>query len=302
MKNNLIGLVLALAVGVLLVGTLVVPTVSSLTSEQLTYTNEGMPYAAVDEDEHILVFSPDGITVDGESIDVSLFPGEFTEYTVVYAEAAFIRLIPGSSTIQVRSTTSPNFSFSEATVTITITGSTAVLTTTASSSSPTITNVTHYLSSEGDFVLALNPVVLSDSAIVGAGQTGFNATTYELPATLTVRTVWDGTIEGISASVFSFVPTDTYSSLEVSNVSVNTTDLGNGLYRIDSVLIYYTVTDTDSVEYDVNSTYTYFLAPYQMQYDNPNYVGDGLVPLVSAIVLMTLVVLVVVAARAVTRD
>lgn len=299
-KTNLLTLVMILTVGIILGGSLLVPVLDDYTATTKEYQNLGMPFAAVDEDTHVIAVSTEGMTVDGKSVDYSLFPGNFSEYTIVYAENAFIRLLPNSKTIQVRANTSPNFSYStEGTVvTITITETTAVVTTTASASTATVTDVTHYISTTGDYKLALNPVVKTDSELVGAGQTGFSAATWNLPADLTVRLAWSGDLENIDVNVITFIP-NSYSSVVVSNVEVNTTDLKNGLYKIDSVLIHLTATDTDSNEYDVTATYTYFIGPDSLIYNNPVYIGDSNSELLNVIPILVFTALLVTAIGAI---
>ncbi len=294
MKNNIIGLTITLAVGILLIGSLLAPTITGITDLTKTYTNEGMPFAEVDDDTHTIVLTSSAITVDGEEIDQSLFPGDYTYYTIVYGSENFIRVnLAGTMTIFVGENLT-NFSYASNTVTVTIVGSTATVTTTSGATTATMTGATHYISTSGNYVMAENPRVNvnSESTIVGAGHTSFTT-----PNT-SIYTTWSGTIDSVTASV---IRAGNVTTATVSSTEVNTTEVDGDLVRIDSVLVNYDVTASDT-DYDLTSTYTYFLAPASVTYDNPNYIGDGAAALLSTVVIILILAMLVGATHVFRRD
>lgn len=293
MKNNVLGLILALVVGVIMVGSLVAPTITALTDETRTYTNEGMPFAEVDGDTHTIVVTSSGISVDGESLDLSLLPGSFTSYTLVYGENSMIRYTTNDVYIQatVMGQNPVRFNYTEGDVTISVTGAAVTVTTTADSTTASLSDAEYYISTSGDYVMSLNPCVTAESEIIGAGYTSFST-----PNTM-VAAAWSGTIENISATVLRA----TNGNAVVSDTTVNTSAVDGDLVRIDSVLIDYVVT-YQNVDYECTSTYTYFLAPASVTYDNPDYIGSGAAGLLVAVIVMTLIALVLVAVRGIEKD
>lgn len=293
MKNNLIGLTVALTVGIILVGSLVVPTITAFTDETRTYTNEGMPFAEVDEDTHTILVTSSGISVDGESLDLSLLPGSFTSYTLVYGENSLIRYTTNDVYIQatVMGQIPVRFNYTEGDVTISITGAAVTVTTTADSTTVSLSDAKYYISTSGDYVMSLNPCVTAESEIIGAGYTSFST-----PNTM-IATAWSGTIENISATVLRTTNGDAV----VSDTTVNTSAVDGDLVHIDSVLIDYVVT-YQGTDYECTSTYTYFLAPASVTYDNPDYLGAGPAAILGAVIVVTLVSFVVIASKGFGRD
>lgn len=289
--KNLAKLVMILTVCIVIIGGTLAPYVDNVSAETKTYTNEGMPYAAVDDDTHTIVVTDSSIEVDGEEIDQSLFP-DYTSLSIVYADAGFIRLITNSVVVNVTfSGSTKSFSYSGYTVTITIVGDAATITTTEGSSTATVSDVNYYVATAGDYVLSENPYVNGESVIYGAGSTSFST-----PNTV-IYTVWSGTIEEISAEVLR----TTNGSSVVSSTEVNTTNDTSNLYRVDSVLVNYTATYSGT-DYSTTSTYTYFLAPAEVVYDNPDYLGSTNAVILLAIVVITIAALLAVTARYLVRD
>lgn len=299
MENKTVALLLTLTVGVIMVGALVAPIVASYGYETSTYYNEGMPYAEVDDETHVITVTSDAIKVDNAEIDTDLFPSGFTAYTIVYGEETFIRL--STYDVTIRGADSGNIwtmSYADGeTITISILGSVATVTSSDTDvTSRSISDALYYVSTSGDYVLSLNPVVLSDSQIYGAGQTHWTASDEGYPANLDIYTAWRGTIEAITGDLIYV--TASYSDTSITGFEINTTEENNGLYTIDSILVNYSVTYTEtSTEYEPVSTYTYFLAPAELVYDNPNYIGFGVAGIMGALVVVCILSLVVMAAK-----
>lgn len=285
MDNKIITTVMTIVVGVIVIGSVLAVTVSDYSTSTLTYTNEGMPYAEVDEDTHTILLKTNTITVDGEDIDLSLFPSGFSNFTIVYGVEDFIRynILSGGNSISLRGANITNVSVTptdDAPVTITISGSDVTIAYTATK---TFSDAIYFISPDGDYVLTANPTVTDDTVMYGEGETSFG-TSAGVPVTLALTTYWTGTTASVTATVLSYTA-PAYTSCEVASTGVNATEVVSGLYHIDSVLINYVAT-YDGTEYNTTSTYTYFLAPITITYDNPNYLGSEFVGLLGAIVVI----------------
>lgn len=291
MGNKLIGSIMTIVVGVILVGSLLSVVISDYSTSTLIKENEGMPFAEADEDEHTIVVTSSGITADGVDMDMSLFPSGFRYYSIVMADAGFIRIdttgnqlrvpIPGAGIA--------TYNYSTETVTVTITGDTAVVTTTASETTSTLTDVNVFICPDGDYVMTLKPYLNAESKLYGAGHTGFTT------PSATVYVVWTGTMSDLNGTGVGLVPSSSFASYSVDDVTMTADDLGNGLYRTDEVRVNYSLTDTSANEYSVYSSYTYFVAPAEVEYDNPDYLGAQYVGLLGAIVTIAIAGLLIVA-------
>lgn len=302
MENKLIGAVVAIATAVILIGSVLVTTLDRYDDETRTYTNDGMPYAAADSDDHTIVITADTITVDEEELDLTLFPEGFTQYTLVFtSDGDFIRIDYDADATRIVSSSLTTFLLNSGeTVTIAISGTDATITSSDTTvSSASMDNVAYYISSEGDYVMSLNPCVTSESAIIGAGQTNFG-TSAGLPAYTFTYASWSGTVESVTAAIVYLASSATYSAYSIASTEVNTTAVEGNLVRIDSVLLNYSLTSSD-VDYSVTATYTYFLAPATVAYDNPEYVGSTYAGLIAVIPIMVIVGLVAATAVFITR-
>lgn len=301
MDNKMITLIITLAVGVIMAGALLAPVVSDYGQAQYTITNEGMPFAAADEDTHTITVNAEGaITVDGETIDLALFPGTFNQYTIVYSDSAFVRYNLSNVTVETRYSGSAGVSYDwEDGVTITINGTSATVSNDTTSASKTISDVTYYIATEGDYVMAKNPIVRADDLMYGAGQTYFGGSA-GLPTGVNVYTTWKGSVDDGITNTLLYVSGGTYTGVAGDPV-INTTEVVDGVYKIDSVKLPFTLS-TDSKDYTVTATYTYFLAPATFNYDNPNYLGVGPAAILGGVIVVFLAALVLMASRAAERD
>lgn len=295
--NRIIGLVVALVVGGVIVGGLLIPSIEAMTPAEKTIQNVGMPYTEAGED-HIIIVTADGITYDGESVDVSKFPGDFQNYTLVYGEESFVRWNTSNVLTASDGNGLTTFNISTNTITITLTGTSVTVTTSGSGSTFTADDVLFHISPPGgDYALTLNPYVNDESNVYAAGDTYFSGTGRPGPIRLWI--VWTGTLDDITITADGFNGSS-YDSSTVALDEVNLTNITTNLYRYDSVLFDYTATATvDDVptDYTMSATYTYFLAPATISYDNPAYIGATNAALMGVVALMGIVILVVVAAN-----
>lgn len=300
--KKLIGLIVTCFIGIILIGSLLSPTIDAYGDKNFTIENTGMPYAAAGED-HVIVVTSDGVTFDGDAVDISLFPAGFTSFTLVYGEESLVRWGAGSNVLTASDADGvTNFNIGTATITITITGSTVTVTTTASATTFTASDVIFYMSPKGgDYVLAVNPYVNDESVVYAAGDTFFAGTSGR-PGTLRVWVVWQATLDDVTVNAYGFNGS-AYTGIQAPEVTANVENINSNLYRYNSVVFDYTVTATvDDVPTDflVSSTYTYFLAPATVAYDNPTYLGDEYAGILAALIVIALAAMLILVVRFIT--
>ena len=288
MKNNILTLAIVLTVGVILTGSLLMPILSDYAESEKTYTNLGMPFAEVDDSTHTIVVNSDGITVDDTEIDLTLFPGTFPNYSIVYSEHGFVRwdktnVMYSCNKESGSAAVIAQFDCSTNTVTIEISGSTA----TVSSSDTTVTprqisDVLCYIAPEGKYTLSLNPYVTDESQMIAGGITVFTNPLVNL------YLVWNGTIEEITSLVLAVG--GGYDAT-VADPEINTTAITTNLVKIDSITFDVELAK-DGNTYDRTATYTYFVVPAKVVYENGAYLGDAESSLIGAIPVLVIISLV----------
>lgn len=299
MNNKLIGLTIGAAVAIIVLASVLAPITDSYSSEYVTYTNEGVPFDTVDDGTHVIeITNSDGvkITVDDKAVDMAPFLtlGD-SSVSILLFDDAFARVVV--STAQFRVMTAEYVDTltmtSSSDIVITLNGDTATIT--GLTNTRTISGCTHYVSTQGDFVMAKNPIVLESSEILGAGQTYFSAWNSN------IFLAWSGSGDDISSNVFRQNGFDDVP--ELTNVTVNKTDVGNSAYRIDSVVFKYAAA-VSGASVTPSAAYTYFLAPAEVQAPNENYIGAGaaLIGVLPMLVIIAVLVGVVSVAVRGTRD
>lgn len=274
-KTNLLTLVVMLTVGIILAGSLLMPVLSEYTTATQTYYNDGIPYAAPDEDTHIIVISSDGaaftITTDGETCetpDLTLYGSA----TIVYCSDISLRLFTtgevsgeGKNSLGTVSKFTLGTVDSDTSVTITITGDDAT------SGSYTFSDVRAYISTEGAYVLCSTPKVNEDSdiMIIGGTTTKGGIGTYSITGI--------GTVDDFEAKIVRGNGT-------VEATSVNVTNVDGNLSTVDQIVI-----DVTYNSNDYQTTYTYFLAPHEVTYTPGNYLGANNAALLAAIPILVIV-------------
>lgn len=272
------------AVGVLVFAALLLPVVTDATSETAIYTNNGTPYKAFDDSAHtITVDTTDGIkiTTDGElcaNPDLSLYGSA----TLVYGERDIIRIL-SNGTLQiygiVGGSTYGQYTISAGGEISTIelyADGTGKATGTNTYTFGAGATILAFISADptSEYRLSLNPVVKEDSEIIGGGYTTISGFNYAVAFygdidNLTINNLWP------SGNTF-----------EVA--TVNTTALNPDLDKIDSIVfnVYH-----DNV-LKGQATYTYFLAPASMEYDNPAYVGATMADMLGILPIVVICVLI----------
>lgn len=251
-------LIAAVVLAAIMLSSMLIPIVSSSTSTEATITNEGAKYSLYETgDTHTITFTSDSIITDGVAQplpDTSLYGSA----TIVYGTGIFRYHSDGNVRFWgVLASGDVNRSLGSAvnvTIAIDETG-TATATSTDESVTPrNFSGVIMYANPAGDYALSYNPYVVEDSTIYGCGNTIIEDTTYTM--------AWTGTTEGITVS-WVYPPEQ-----EIGTIAVNTTDVQTNLLKIDSIEI-----PIESA--GGGATYTYFFAPKEITYENPDYAGES---------------------------
>lgn len=286
---------IALVIGVLCVGTLLAPTITALTEETRTIYNDGTPFALADSEDttsHVLVLGNDGedniqITLDGEVCETPDMT-YFGSASVLMAEATFVRLDSSGSVRVCGSNGVSPYTYQyignclSADVTITITGDTATYT--YSDTEYTISNVLAYISDDGTYRLSKNPYVLEDTVVYAGAYTTFSGSG--------IGVVLYGALDDLTVN--AVYP----SGRTIGDVVVDVTNITSDLYQLENIEI-----ECMDGTTTLGTMYVSFLlAPYEIVYVNPEYVGSSIAPIMLAITTITVIVLLVVAARGIRND
>lgn len=187
-------------------------------------------------------------------------------------ETGDVRLITADGSVSIGQAVGEN------TVTFTVTGDTL-----GYGDAQTQGNILAYIASDGEYVMTLKPKVKEDSNIIIGGYASALPTSGS--STVNVGYCANGTIgeftEANITTVLNPVSTDgaTYTS---TAVTVNTSEYNEyGVLQVDSILFNGTWSDSETS----TATYSYFLAPAVIGYENPDYVEGpagtilGMIPL-----------------------
>ena len=279
--NRFVAVLLGLFISVIMVGTVFVSTLSPYSQAEKTYENEGVPFALMDDNEHTMVIENVGgvpkYTVDGEIIETNPIYAFNNQSTVIYGEDGYVRVWKVGNVDRIRMAVIEssgalaypvNLNNGDS-LTITFDNTDIVYSTT---DHPDITlpiKPTAYLSNTNDYTQMIKPVVNVDSIIYLAGI---------------VEPIHNDNAQFISVCgfgtiaeddlTFTILPSNVGSgvTVDVSSYEITTIDKGNGLKQIDDIAITFTMSDdTTHIGH-----FTYFIAPTEVEYSNPIYVGATL--------------------------
>ena len=293
--NKLVIGVMAAFIGIVMLAAVLMPVLNDATTVNVTIENDGVPFAAVDEDEHTITITataenPIVITVDGEVSelpDLSLYGSA----TVVYADDTFVRLgSNGAVTVYGKTDQSTygqtNIGVASDGVSISITADEVTVTNSDSTVTRIIPNMEYYICPTGDYRLSLNPYVKSDSNMMGAGISTISNKSCAL--------VWQGTMDNITTvAVYPSGRTATFNS-------INTTEITEykDVYRVDSVVLDW----ADGGPVLGSPTYTYFIAPASFTAEKAVHLDPAMNGILNVIpVLIIVAILLGVLAAFITR-
>lgn len=301
MNNKLITIVITLVVGIILAGSVLMPVLNDATKTTKTFTNEGLyRMAALESTDSADIeikweyTNPNQITV-GDSA-VALPTSGFA--TVVCGENWLVRYIAATGvSVQLFDGTTPGYIASvSGTNDMTITASSGSVTFDNGSGTEVTSTYTtmYYADNNGEYTMIKaneKTVYLNDdSKIIGAGRTDNVFGTSSLTATFA------GTIaDGIAITPIGSVPSGyTVGDITVSDSAVNGYI---NLYDFDKFEFVVTAADSSTV----TVTYTQVIVPYQVTAELSEHLTSGQIALLSAIPVLVIVALLVVAVGVVAR-
>ena len=294
--NKITGLVIALVVGGLLVGGLLIPTVQGMTATEKTFENDGGFYrmaeiSADDTEEYTIYWEKSNTThllINGVDFDA------FGEYgsaitTVVASDSWLLRY--NSTTSQYGylqyfdGTTWMGDDATTKSMEFTASGGSAVLTRVSTTDQTTTKNVSYQymyaiMPNSTDDIMkkpTQTPYVKGDSEIYAMGLT--SNMLFQISGNIDDGVTVD--ILGISDEV-------------ISNLAVNKTAVAGykDLYVVSSITFDYTISGTTA-----SATYNYFIVPYKVTAELSQHMDATQIAMFGVISILGIVALVVVAAN-----
>ena len=299
-SKNLLTLIITLVVGIILAGSLLMPVINSYSDDTKTIENEGSFFATPDGENHTITFTDQNYaTVDGVNVE---YPEGFgtgiqKNATVMVGNDWMLRLENGYARLIAAG---PNNLYSQEDLgtdglTATISGTTVSIT--IEDKEKTLTDLQYYLAPEGDWVLCYNPYIKADTPLFGGirGQgTNSDGQRYDCFEVISGNVTNGFDEETCRAALFttpvSFPTVD-------ATYDISTETVATDLLKLNTI--------TQNVTFSDNSTATvvisYLIAPATITYTSPADINMD--ALLSAIPIMVIVALLILAVRAIAyRD
>lgn len=304
--KNLIGMILAVTVGILCIGTVMMPILSDASETESTFSNVDGSIAYFDKvgSEDTITFewdytNPLVATINGEEVDLpepssyyyglSLIASEGMSYRFYKSgtDNYIIQSIGGSQNAGYYGTASVT---NAANLSVTVTADS--ITNTVSDRAFTTTGNTYVISDSGDYVMKganTGAYVLGDSATLAAGLTIFNSDWIIMG--------WDSDT-GAEIIPTVYYPTESYT---ISNVVVYAEDVDG--YEDISTLekITYTLTSDSDSTVTTTITYSYFIVPTEVTAEKSSHFSIMEIGLLAVIPVIMLIAVLLVAVRGLTR-
>lgn len=294
--NKLIGTTLGIAISIIVVASILVPTLNEATTTEETFTNEGYARytsaAASSTDEITITWDytePTIFTIGEQDIDCSAM----TAYTsVVLGDDWSIRFVTNGSnygSIQYLGPSSSDYlgvsTAGTANCTITLNAGTMTITDGTSTKTADYTNV-YYPDNSGIMTMkksSSNAYLLSDSSIVVAN--GATA----LSTSGTVGIAFSGTIE----AGYDFTLYRDSNDCTIDNVESNYSVIDDYVNLVELSTITFDITTSGG---DVTTaTYSYFLVPYEVTANLAHPLGSAEIALLDVIPILMIISIVMLA-------
>lgn len=304
--NRIIGLVLALVVGGLLVGGLLIPSIEGMTAPTLEKTNTGAYFTTPDEEEHTVIISDGVITYDDNECIWPNF-SYFGSITLIAGADWCIRADAYNSTTQSCriAIAGPPHTFdvlgvygpgTDNSIIISINGTDVSIipyTGDTAGTERTETDLLYTIADKGAYVMSYKPYLLKDTQIFGSIRNNSNASGADIFENVygTIGDIENMTVEPLRLYKGSATPsTGDFSSnvfsADYENVTTN-------LYKLDKINQTFTIWDDSSATLAIS----YVIVPEKITYDNPAYIGSTNAVIMGVVSLLGIVALVVVAAN-----
>jgi len=301
MDNRFIGLIIGLVVGVLMIGSLLVPVINEASTTEKTFTNDGGYYrmaelSADDDAEYTLNWDKSATThleINGQDYDAYSAYGQALT-TVVASDSWLLRYSSANTaygylqyfdgtTWMGDDTTTQKMEFVAS-------GGTAVLTRTSTTDQVTTKTVTY------EYIYVIMPDATSD-IMKKPTETPYVKGDSELYAMgLTSSKLFQ-----ISGNVNDGITVDILGESEevISNLEINKVAVEGyiDLYVISSITFDYTISGTTA-----SATYNFFIVPYSVTAELSNHLDAGEIAMIAVIPVLMIASLLIFAVRFVTRD
>lgn len=270
---------------------LVIPTVYTYADGDKLYVGSSADiFSGIEMTAYAHTYSDDPDVITGNPVATA-------SASVVYGDGAIVRLYSTGDVRLITSSTTVNLGQVSAdnSVTLKITNGTLSYND-ASGTAGTVNGILAYLSSTGEMALRASPYVTEDSTVIIGGIT------HNLVSTdgdiVTIGYTATGKIGELSSATVLFPTSKDGNKVSSTAVDVNLSTQISDLKRVESVLFDTTWSDGGQT----TATYTYFLAPAEVEYDNPSYVEHGAALIGACIVMVIIAILMLAVRAAVHRD
>lgn len=279
MDNKLVMTSIAAVIGIVVLGSVLMPILDDASTKSDTYTNEGYFDMTYTEADSIVMdwdhTDPKNITVNGETISLN---DVTNQTTVLCGDLWLLRYDPAGGIAYYASAGSATGAsvLAETDLHVEATGGTVTVTPSSGTAKTNTYTYLYCVDVDGDYVMKESTsaaYVKSDSKIYGMGLT-------DNVLSQSVYVKFDGTIEDPNASVFRYSGS---SAITVDSTSVQATADPDhvDLYKLDKLVI--TVTDGTNT---ADLTYSYFIVPAEVTADRAVQFTDGEIAIFSAIPAM----------------
>lgn len=291
MNMKLIPLVITLVVGIILAGSVLMPVINDVTAKSDTFVNEGYFYvdSVENQDSMTYKFEDGALTINDEVVALPTGSEYPDGLTIFYTEHICVRYDDGY--FKVRGVANHNCYYMDVTVEEgTITG-TYQWTDTPATVNWTYTEFVGMVGESTNRVMgkSMPHFMNSDSYLETTGLSNFGTIGY---AVVHIA----GSIEdGVTVNLYNQGSGAALTNLTVSNIQIDKTDVTDyvDLYKINKIT--FDVTDGANT---ATATYTIYTIPASVTADRANPMPDGQAAILTAIPVLIITALVVMAAGA----
>lgn len=292
MNNKIVMISIAAVIGIIVLGSVLMPILDDATATTDTFTNEGMfkmsEISATDSETYTLSYTvaTNTLTINGETADIS---GISSAASIVAGDTFFLRLQPNARAYLMGSTSSSSanyFGYNADSLSVSMTSGTltATATTSGTDATATFTYTKAYIIDESgdlDYIMKTSNsevYVLADSPLFASGQTSINASDTNVASAI----IMEGTIEdGVTFTAIKGATTATFDDIVIDAVADSDHE---NLYKLSKVTA---VATYDGEDTDI--TYSYFVVPSEVTAERDVHFTDGQNAILGAIPIMILV-------------
>lgn len=307
MDNKYIGLIIGLVVGVLMIGSLLVPTINDASTTEKTFINEGYyNMTEISEDTDVTIVwdhtKPTSFFVNDVEYSISVPPGKLV--SIVGTDSMIVRYVSSSDGAANRVQAYSAQGFVQAAVTsntdMTIEITSDAVTVTVGTTVKTVSITTgYYIDPNGTWAMKKSDetayIHTSDSVMIFAGITNMGVDVGDV-GVYGVGTIDDG-MDIDSVPTNATPPTATFGDV---TFSYNAVDGFNDLVLLSDCTFDITVSGTPDTT--VTATYSYFIVPVEVTAELTDHLSTGEIAMIAVIPVLMIASLLIFAVRFVTRD